>query len=191
MKPFLYALFASAVLVGCSDPPEMERLDPSTRKLGEETALDPAPKSKSDAHAMRDLDKGPEHHVTYRPADVQWRAGPASFEKGAQFAVLEGDPGAPGVFTMQLKLPDGFVIHPHWHPNVERVTVLEGTFLLGTGDKVDSGAAEPLPRGSYTSMPPEMVHYAVAEGETIVQLTSVGPWEIVYVNPAHDPRKRS
>lgn len=191
MKLSLVAVFASLSLLGCSDPPEMERLDPSARSLGGETAIDPAPKIKRDAHVMRDLDKGPAHHVTYRPADVPWRAGPASFEEGAQFAVLEGDPAAPGVFTMQLKLPDGFVINPHWHPNVERVTVLEGTFLLGSGDKVDREAAARMPPGTYTSMPPEMVHHAIAEGETIVQLTSVGPWEINYVHPKHDPRTRS
>ncbi|MGA9523970.1 MAG: hypothetical protein WBV82_21090 [Myxococcaceae bacterium] len=40
-------------------------------------------------------------------------------------------------------------------------------------------------------MPRRMVHYAIAEGETIVQLTSVGPWEINYVRPEHDPRKRA
>jgi hypothetical protein len=35
------------------------------------------------------------------------------------------------VFTMRLRLPDGYVIAPHTHPNVERVTVVSDTFLLG------------------------------------------------------------
>ena len=140
--------------------------------------------------SMRDLDKGPPEHLTFRPDAIQWKPGPASFERGAQFAVLEGDPSKPGVFTMQLKLPDGFVVNPHWHPNIERVTVLKGTFHLGTGDRVDKQKAEALPAGSYTSMPREMVHYAFAEGETILQLTSVGPWEIVYVRRQDDPRNR-
>lgn len=33
-----------------------------------------------------------------------------------------------------------------------------------------------------------MVHYAYADGETIVQLNSIGPWDIEYVDAADDPR---
>jgi hypothetical protein len=31
----------------------------------------------------------------------------------------------------------------------------------------------------------------VAEEEAVVQLNGVGPWEIKYVNPADDPRKKT
>lgn len=137
------------------------------------------------------VDKGPERHLLYSPAEIQWQPAPASLEPGAQVALLEGNPAEPGVFTMRIKMPDGYQIAPHWHPNVERVTVLSGTFHLGSGDTVDKAGAQALQAGSYTSMPPEMRHYAIAEGETIVQLTSVGPWEIHYVNPQDDPRQRS
>lgn len=88
-------------------------------------------------------------------------------------------------------MPDGFQIAPHWHPNVERVTVISGTFRLGHGEELDSQAATPLEPGSYVSMPPGMRHFAIAEGETIIQLTSIGPWIINYVNPADDPRIRT
>jgi quercetin dioxygenase-like cupin family protein len=136
------------------------------------------------------VDEGPPHHLTYRAADVEWEDGPGSFRSGAEFAVLEGDPGEAGVFTMRIRMPDGFVISPHWHPNVERVTVLSGTFLLGSGDVLNRQAVERLPAGTYTSLPPETRHFAIAEGETVIQLTSVGPWVINYVNPADDPRRR-
>jgi quercetin dioxygenase-like cupin family protein len=134
-------------------------------------------------------DRGPDHHLTYLPADVAWRPGPASLAPGAEMAVLEGNPGEAGVFTMRLRLPDGFHIAPHWHPNVERVTVLSGTFHLGAGETADRAATTALGPGSYTSMPPGMRHYAYAEGETVIQLTSVGPWLIHYVDPAQDPRR--
>lgn len=134
-------------------------------------------------------DKGPNHHLLYQPEEIIWQDGPASLERGAQMAVLEGNPNEPGVFTMRIKIPDGFYILPHWHPNVERVTVISGTFRLGSGEKLDKEAAKPLSPGSYTSMPPGMRHFAIAEGETVVQLTSIGPWEINYVNPEDDPRK--
>lgn len=135
-------------------------------------------------------DEGPEEHLIYTPEDVEWRPGPGSFERGAEFAVLEGDPSQPGLFTMQIRMPDGFAIAPHWHPGVERVTVLSGAFHLGHGERADRGAAQRLPAGSHFSLPPEMRHFAFTEGETVIQLSSIGPWEITYVNPEDDPRRR-
>jgi hypothetical protein len=137
-----------------------------------------------------ELDHGPPEPLRFRPEDIPWQPGPASFEPGAEYAVLEGDPSAPGVFTMQIRMPDGFQIKPHWHPNVERITVLQGVFRLGHGSEMDPEAAGPLPAGSYTSMPKRMIHHVFIEGETIVQLSSIGPWEIHYVRPEDDPRKR-
>ena len=37
-------------------------------------------------------------------------------------------------------------------------------------------------------MPKGHHHFAWAKGETVVQVHGVGPWAIVYVNPADDPR---
>lgn len=136
------------------------------------------------------VDEGPEQQLLYSPETVEWQAAPASLEPGAEVAVLEGNPSEAGVFTMRIKMPDAFSISPHWHPGVERVTVMSGQFHLGTGDELNRAAAEPLASGSYTSIPPETRHYAIAEGETVIQLTSVGPWEVNYVNPADDPRTR-
>jgi hypothetical protein len=175
------------VVAGCRQGADREGAPPSEPAAAPASARSPTP---AEAPTMRDLDQGPPAHVTFRPTEVSWRDGPPSFEAGARFAVLDGDPGEAGVFTMQLRFPDGFVINPHWHPNVERFTVLRGTMHLGSGEVVDQTAAEALPVGTYTSMPKEMVHYAIAEGDTILQLTSVGPWEIHYVREQDDPRKR-
>lgn len=136
------------------------------------------------------VDEGPGEALIYTPADIEWRDGPGSFEAGSQYAILEGNPGEEGLFTMYIRMPHGFHIAPHWHPNVERVTVISGTFLLGHGRVADRGAAQRLEAGSYFSLPPEMTHFAFTEGETVVQLKSIGPWVIEYVNPADDPRLR-
>lgn len=191
MKPDTRVLAASFVLAihglaAAQVPGDTQRAVAAPAAGAPPAALTPAT---SAGPRMIDLDKGPGRHLAFRPEDIAWQPGPRSFEPGAQYVVLEGDPGKDGVFTMQLKLPDGFVINPHSHPNVERVTVLSGTFRLGSGVQVDPGVTHALPAGSYTAMPPGMVHFAMAQGETIVQLTSVGPWQIKYVNPAHDPRK--
>jgi len=185
MKSHLHVLVAIVLLLGFAACQEREAK--SQQQAPPQTA-EPAPQAQTTE--MRDLDRGPAQHVIYRPDEVQWQDGPDAFEPGTQFAVLEGDPAASGVFTAQIKLPAGFVINPHWHPNVERVTVLKGMAYLGSGEQVNKETAEALPAGTYTAMPPKMVHHVITEGETIVQLTTVGPWEINYVNPQHDPRKR-
>jgi hypothetical protein len=35
-----------------------------------------------------------------------------------------------------------------------------------------------------------MKHTAWAEGDTVIQLHGIGPWQINYVNPAERPAKR-
>ena len=127
------------------------------------------------------------HQITL-PDQVKWEDA-KSLPPGAKLAVLEGDPAKEGFVAFRLKLPAGYKIPPHYHPCPERVTVLSGTFHLGMGEKVDEGAAKALPAGSYASMPPQMRHFARAEGETVLQLSTIGPWGITYVNPADDPRK--
>ncbi len=125
----------------------------------------------------------------FTPADVQWKDGPPSLPPGARFAVLEGDPSKAGLFTMRILLPDGYQIPPHWHTQVEHVTVLSGTFNLGMGDKFDQGTTKPMPAGTFGFWPPEMRHYAWTKGETVLQVHGMGPWTITYVNPSDDPRK--
>jgi quercetin dioxygenase-like cupin family protein len=173
---------------GCND--ESSRIAQVQPEADEPAGQVDTPTAADETPSMRDLDEGPMQHLTFRPGDLEWEPGPASLEEGSQMAMLEGDFGEDGVFTARFRLPDGFVINPHWHENVERLTVLRGTFHLGRGEELDRAAAESLTPGSYTSMPKQMVHYAIAEGETVLQLTSVGPWEIVYVNPEDDPRLR-
>src|SRR5688500_17747999 len=65
------------------------------------------------------------------PEQIQWKSGPPSLPKGAQIAVLEGDPNNEGPFVFRVKAPDGYRIPPHTHPKTERVTVIAGTFYIG------------------------------------------------------------
>ena len=132
----------------------------------------------------------PSDHGLFGVADIKWTDGPPSLPKGAKVALMEGNPSQEGPFTMRLQLPDGFTIQPHWHPAVEHVTVISGTFNLGMGEKFDKSAGRALASGSFAFMPPGMKHYAWASGETVVQVHGMGPWKINYVNPADDPRTK-
>ncbi len=135
------------------------------------------------------LSQSKDHGITAAD-DVKWAAAPPSLPKGAQAAVLEGDPAQAGPFTLRIKLPDGYRIPPHFHPVVEHVTVLQGTFVLGMGETVSSTGEKPLGAGSFAFMPAGMRHFARTQGETIVQLHGIGPWAITYVNPSDDPRTK-
>lgn len=124
----------------------------------------------------------------YSASEVKWKDGPASLAPGAKFAILEGDPTKEGPFVMRLWLPDGFKIQPHWHPKVERITVISGSFNLGMGDKFDQTATREMTAGSYGFWPAGMRHFVWTKGDTVLQLHGVGPWVITYVNPSDDPR---
>ena len=127
-------------------------------------------------------------HQMIAPADLKWADNPA-LPPGAQIAVIEGKtPEEP--FTIRLRFPANYKIPAHWHPTVERVTVISGTFHLGIGDKLDPAKTMALAAGSIAIMPPKTNHFAWTSEPTVVQLHGIGPRGITYVNPADDPRKK-
>ena len=122
------------------------------------------------------------------PQEVRWSAAPLSLPKGAEIAVLYGDPAKEGPFAMRLRFPANYHIPAHTHPGHEIVTVISGTFLLGHGAQADKEKTQALPAGSLFAFPPGSQHYAFVNEPTVVQISTMGPWGITYVNPADDPR---
>ena len=148
--------------------------------------------SSGHSSAQTEVYTGPHVHKVTLPDEMLANAKqPPSLPPGAKMAVIEGDPTKPGFICARLYMPDGYKIPPHTHPNWERVTVISGTLLLCEGsdmnkpDKVDT-----LTAGSYTTMSPGMVHFGIAKGDTVLQLTTMGPWNLTYINPADDPRNQ-
>jgi mannose-6-phosphate isomerase-like protein (cupin superfamily) len=133
----------------------------------------------------------PQHAVVAAPGAIAWGAAPGALPAGAKLAVLEGDPTQAGAFTMRLWLPDGYTIPPHFHAVPEHVTVVQGAFLVGMGDRLDPSKFTELPTGAFGLIPPGMKHFARAKGEVVLQLHGAGPWGLTYVNPADDPRRRA
>jgi len=130
-------------------------------------------------------------HVMVRADEVKWGPGPPALPSGVEMAVLTGNPMKAGPYVARAKMPDGYRVPPHRHPCDENITVLKGTLLIGTGEKFDPSKAEELSVGSFMRMPKNMRHFAMAKGETIIQLHGVEPFEITYVNAADDPRKKN
>jgi hypothetical protein len=85
---------------------------------------------------------------------------PSVFPKGAQIAVLSGDPFKDGLYVVRLKMPSGYKIAAHNHPTDEMVTVISGNFHLGMGDKLDEKKGVLLTAGGYAEAPSKMNHYA-------------------------------
>ena len=130
------------------------------------------------------------HHVMLLADEMKWAAGPASLPPGAQVVMLEGNPAKAEPLTMRLRCPAGYRIAPHTHPAIEHVTVLSGTFHMGSGDRFDEAKGKRLPAGSFVVMPTNAPHFAWASEETVIQLHSVGPWGVTYLDPADDPRRK-
>jgi mannose-6-phosphate isomerase-like protein (cupin superfamily) len=82
-------------------------------------------------------------------------------------------------------------VAPHTHPVDEVITVISGTFALGMGETADQRKAQPLPAGSFFALPPGMAHYVFIDEETVVQISTVGPWGLTYINPKDDPRQKT
>jgi len=59
------------------------------------------------------------------------------------------------------------------------------------GDTLDLNQAEALPAGSFFAMSPGMVHFAATDEDTVLQLNSIGPWSITYVNPDGAAQQKS
>ena len=120
---------------------------------------------------------------------LHWGPAPAVFPKGAQMAVVSGDPSKAGQFVIQLSMPNGYKIAPHFHPTDELVQVKKGTFLFGMGDTFDARNTKTMKVGDQGTVPAQMHHFATAKGATIVAVTAMGPFGMTYVNPADAPQK--
>jgi quercetin dioxygenase-like cupin family protein len=140
------------------------------------------------AFAVDEKPAAKSEHVMFAAADLKWSDAPPSLPTGAKIAVLEGDPGKEGPFTIRLKTPAGFKIPAHTHPTAEAITVISGSFNMGTGPKLDEAAGHEMSAGAFALMPAGTQHFAWSKSECIIQVHSTGPFQINYVNPADDPR---
>jgi len=123
-----------------------------------------------------------------KPKHLTWMDGPPSLPSGVKMAVVSGDPGKKGMFTIQLKMPANYAVPPHSHPTNEVVKVVSGKLHYGMGDKL-MGEAKTLNAAHTVTMKAKMHHWVHAPAEATVQVSAMGPFEIAYVDPKDDPRK--
>jgi quercetin dioxygenase-like cupin family protein len=95
-------------------------------------------------------------HIAVSADQLKWGPAPPAFPKGAQISVLAGDPTKEGLYVIRLKLPAGYKVPPHTHPNDENVTVITGMFNIGTGSTFDEKNGKALSAGGFVHMPKGM-----------------------------------
>lgn len=106
--------------------------------------------------------------------DVKWTPG-TGMMKGVDVAVLSGDPGKAGPYVMRLRIPANTKLPPHYHGDVENVTVITGALWVGLGDTFDESKMKELGPGSFVSVPANLHHFAMAKADTIIQIHGMGP----------------
>jgi anti-sigma factor ChrR (cupin superfamily) len=116
--------------------------------------------------------------VIFTPSTMAWMPGQGQIPSTVSVAVLDGDPTKAGPFTLRLKIPDGTKFPVHFHDDTERVTVISGIFKAGIGSTFDESKMMELPAGSFCVLPAGLRHYAMAKGETVVQVSGMGPFEM-------------
>jgi len=134
--------------------------------------------------------QAPQVPLMFTPADIKWVDAPPVFPAGVKVASLAGDSAKSEQFTMRAKFPANCKIAPHFHSGAENVTVVSGTLYVAVGDTFDAAKGKALPAGSFTHIPARTHHFAYTKEETVVQLNCLGPFDLVYVNPADDPSKK-
>lgn len=127
-------------------------------------------------------------HIMVNVSDLKWTDNPAGLPAGAKVAVLEGNPAEAGPFTLRIIIPANYEIKPHWHPAIEHVSVIKGTFSMGSGEMFDKAKATEIREGGFAAMPPKFAHFAFSKSGATIQLHGMGPWGITYINPKDDPR---
>ena len=123
-----------------------------------------------------------------KASDVQW-ADAKSAPRGVKSCLIHGDP-AKGGFVMLSKIESGTVFLPHTHSTDEVVTIVSGTFVIGTGEKVDQSKGKVVDAGGYFTAKAQTPHWATAKTDVILVRSGSGPADIKYVNPADDPGKK-
>lgn len=133
------------------------------------------------------MNKGMGMMNMHSPDSLKWGAAPPSLPKGAQVAVLEGDPAKPGPYVIRLKMPPGYKVPPHSHGKPENLTIISGSVSFGAGETMDPKAARELKAGGFYALGANEHHYAMSRNGAVVQIQSEGPFDISYVNPADNP----
>jgi oxalate decarboxylase/phosphoglucose isomerase-like protein (cupin superfamily) len=97
------------------------------------------------------------------PDQIKWNPPSAA---GSQNAVLVGDPGKPGLYMVLNKwLKGDHFSRPHSHPNDRFISVINGTWWVGSGTTFDPDNSVAMPAGTFVTHFGKRVHWDGAKNE--------------------------
>src|SRR4051794_27700465 len=137
------------------------------------------------ADTRRSADGGDEHHA---------RTGPqVHAEQGGARCLAGGDLGQFGKARRDVRRTQPLLARrlqpPHFHPETRYITVLKGTWWVGSGPKFDKDATTPVPAGSVVVHHANQIHWDGAKDEeVIVQISGVGPSATIPVDESGRPK---
>jgi pimeloyl-ACP methyl ester carboxylesterase len=129
------------------------------------------------------LTAGPKSAAMRRLTPVEIAALPAtgggpgtSGVDGIRTRVLAGDPTREGLYTIQLEVPANTRIEAHEHPDERVVTVVSGTWHIGSGPRFDETGLKALQAGSFYTEPAHGLHFArTGNTPVVVHISGYGP----------------
>jgi hypothetical protein len=100
---------------------------------------------------------------------------------------VSGDMNKPGLpFVIRIHHDAGYVVLPHTHPEDENITVLEGSWALGMGPRLEMSGLKPMEPGAFGFVPKQMEHFGYAKVESILQVHGIGPFVNVPIDPVYE-----
>lgn len=110
------------------------------------------------------------HYVL--PSDLKWK----QKEEGLQVAVVMGDPTKEGPYIFFAKWAPHHMSRPHIHPHDRYITVISGTWWVGTGDVYQPEKTVPMHAGTFVQHFAKQIHYDGAKDEEcIIEIVGDGP----------------
>jgi hypothetical protein len=108
-------------------------------------------------------------------------------QKAGGFEVVSGDPDKAGVpYVVRISNDAGYVVLPHTHPEDENIVVVQGSWTVAMGSRVDRPALRPMDVGAYTFVPKNMAHFGWSRTATIIQVHGIGPFSTDFVDPVYE-----
>lgn len=111
--------------------------------------------------------------ITYTlPKDIKW----IMSSNGSGTVTLAGDPSKPGFYAQLVLWTPHHMARPHFHPNDRIITVISGTWWVGTGSKYDPDSAVAMHAGTVVHQTGKQIHFDGAKDEeAVIEVVGEGP----------------
>ena len=107
------------------------------------------------------------------PDKLDWQGDP---KVGPLVHVLWGDSDKPGPYAILVRWPPHQMRRPPTHPNDRHVTVISGTWWVGTGATYAPQTTIPLPAGTVVTHFAHQLHYDGAKDDWVtLEIAGEGP----------------